>query len=165
MPPNAATPGSRNLHINQVSNSGAAYTQGTLNPPQSNPQAYARPLPCCSSTKLLAPFDGTDDWKAFFMPFERMAQRLGCNHTDRLDKLHERLRGSAMCFICSLPEYQREDHILLTEQLKQRYGRADPPSTVRRCLSELKDRRNLQLNLQKRSANLLLWPTSGLPMK
>lgn len=129
MPPNAATPGSRNLLINQVSNSGAAYTQGTLNPPQSNPQAFARPLLCCSSTKLLAPFDGTDDWNAFFMPFERMAQRL--------DKLHERLRGSATCFICSLPEYQREDHILLTEQLKQRNGRADPPSTVCRRLSEL----------------------------
>ena len=144
--PNIATsPVGRNTTpTNQVTNRGVDVTSGTSNQQHggpNNPQAYARPPSCCSNTKLLAPFDGTDDWNSFFMPFERMAQRLGWNHIERLDKLHERLRGSAMRFICSLPEYQREDYLLLTEQLKQRYGRSDPPSSVRRRLSELRQQK------------------------
>lgn len=72
------------------------------------------------------------------MPFERLAQKYGWTGAERVDRLHECLRGVAIRYVCSLPEHIREDYTLLKEQLTQRFGVKDPPTTVRRKLGELR---------------------------
>ncbi|KAM3596786.1 uncharacterized protein V6R79_020929 [Siganus canaliculatus] len=86
----------------------------------------------------LATFDGNDDWDSFLLPFERQARKYGWTAAERVDRLHECLRGAAIRYVCSLPERTREDYVLLVEQLTQRFGRKDPPTTVRRRLVELR---------------------------
>ncbi|KAL0158975.1 hypothetical protein M9458_047051, partial [Cirrhinus mrigala] len=56
----------------------------------------------------------------------------------RVDCLYDCLRGSAIKYVCSLPQHIREDYTLLKEQLTQRFGQRDPPTTIRRKLGELR---------------------------
>ncbi|RXM33956.1 hypothetical protein EOD39_5080 [Acipenser ruthenus] len=91
---------------------------------------------CCSNVKL-ATYDGKEDWDSFFVPFEQVARRHGWTDSERVDKLHEHLRGAAIRYMCSLSEHVREDYSLLVEQLTQRFGQKDPPTAVRRRLGEL----------------------------
>lgn len=72
------------------------------------------------------------------LPFERQARKYGWTAAERVDRLHEFLRGAAIRYVCSLPERTREDYVLLVEHLTQRFGRKDPPTTVRRKLGELR---------------------------
>lgn len=72
------------------------------------------------------------------MPFECQACNYGWTSAERVDRLHECLRGVAIRYVCSLPEHIREDYTLLKEQLTQRFGVKDPPTTVRRKLGELR---------------------------
>ncbi len=55
-----------------------------------------------------------------------------------MDCLYGCLRGPAIKYVCSLPEHIREDYTLLKEQLIQRFGQRDPPTTIRRKLAELR---------------------------
>lgn len=55
-----------------------------------------------------------------------------------MDCLYDCLRGPAIKYVCSLPEHIREDYTLLKEQLTQRFGQRDPPTTIRRKLGELR---------------------------
>lgn len=71
------------------------------------------------------------------LPLKRQARKYGWTAIERVDRLHECLRGAAIRYVCSLPERTREDYILLVEQLTQCFGRMDPPTTVRRKLGEL----------------------------
>ncbi|XP_043972480.1 uncharacterized protein LOC122830832 [Gambusia affinis] len=89
----------------------------------------------------LATYEGDEDWDSFLMPFERQARKHGWSAAERVDRLHECLRGAAVRYICSLPERTREDYVLLVEQLTQRFGKKDPPTTVRRRLGELRQGR------------------------
>lgn len=86
----------------------------------------------------LATFDGNDDWDAFLLPFKCQARKHSWNAANRVDRLHECLRGAAIQYVCSLPEHIREDYLLLVEQLTQHFGNRDPPTTVRRKLGELR---------------------------
>ena len=72
------------------------------------------------------------------MPFERHARKYGWTGAERVDGLHDCLRGVAIRYVCSLPEHVREDYTLLKEHLTQRFGVKDPPTTVRRKLGELR---------------------------
>ncbi|KAL0161775.1 hypothetical protein M9458_045500, partial [Cirrhinus mrigala] len=86
----------------------------------------------------LAVFDGSGDWEPFLVPFERQARKYGWSGDYRVDCLYDYLRGSAIKYVCSLPEHIREDYTLLKEQLTQRYGQRDPSTTIRRKLGELR---------------------------
>jgi hypothetical protein len=55
-----------------------------------------------------ATFDGKDDWETFAMPFQRRAERSGWSNQEKVDHLHECLRGSAVRYVCSLPYDIRE---------------------------------------------------------
>ena len=114
-------------------------------PNQSRARPAQTPTPCCISTKLLAPFNGSEDWNVFVGPFERMARKKGWTDEERLDRLYERLRGPAVAFVMTLPENIREDYARLTEQLKQRFGKHIPTSTARRQLSELRQGKEASL--------------------
>ena len=86
----------------------------------------------------LALYDGKEDWDSFLLQFERQAHKYGWTGAERVDRLHECLRGVAIRYVCALPEHVREDYTLLKEQLTQRFGVKDPPTTVRRKLGELR---------------------------
>lgn len=86
----------------------------------------------------LATLDRNDDWESFLLPFERQARKYGWSAAERVDRLHECLRGAVIRYVCSLPERTREDYVLLVEQLTQRFGKRDSPTTVRRKLGELR---------------------------
>ena len=84
----------------------------------------------------MSTFEGKDEWDSFISPFERLAH---CNHwtyAQRLDCLHEFLRGAAASFTYVQPLPIQEDYDLLCEQLQLRFGRKDPPSKARQKLSE-----------------------------
>jgi len=83
-------------------------------------------------------YDGKDDWDSFIIPFERRAVIYRWSAVERVDKLHECLRGAAVRYLCSLPEHIREDYFLLKEQLAFRFGQKEPPTTARRRLGELR---------------------------
>lgn len=85
----------------------------------------------------LATFDGSNDRDSFLLPFERQVRKYGWSAAEKVDRLHECLRGAAIRYVCSLPERTREDYVLLVEQLTQRFGKKDPPTTVRWKLGEL----------------------------
>ncbi|ROI47877.1 hypothetical protein DPX16_16300 [Anabarilius grahami] len=95
-------------------------------------------IPQESPRAKLAIFDGSGDWESFLVPFERQARNYGWSGAHRVDYLHECLRGAAIKYVCSLPEHIREDYILLKEQLTQRFGQRDPPTTIRRKLGEIR---------------------------
>lgn len=52
-------------------------------------------------------YDGKDDWDSFIIPFERRAVIYRWSAVERVDKLHECLRGAAVRYLCSLPEHIR----------------------------------------------------------
>ncbi|XP_049326794.1 uncharacterized protein LOC125786977 [Astyanax mexicanus] len=120
---------------------------------------------CCSSSRALASFEGKDDWASFFIPFERMAQRQNWTSTERVDRLHERLRGAAIRFVCSLPEHVREDYALLTEQLAQRYGHTDPPNTARRRLNELRQQKEATAEFAEEIRRLVTLAYPGVDLQ
>jgi hypothetical protein len=50
----------------------------------------------------------------------------------------ECLRGKALNFVATLPEWAREDYAELVRRLEASFGRREPPVTVRRKLQDLK---------------------------
>ncbi len=83
-------------------------------------------------------YDGKDDWDSFIIPFERRAVIYRWSAVERVDKLHQCLRGAAVRYLCSLPEHIHEDCFLLNEQLAFQFGRNEPPTTARWKFGELR---------------------------
>lgn len=96
----------------------------------------------------LATYDGQEYWDSFLLPFERQARKHGWTGAERVDRLHECLCGAAIRYVCSLPEHIHEDYTLFKEQLTQRFGVKDPPTTVRRKLGELRQGKELAEEVQ-----------------
>ncbi|KAL2098215.1 hypothetical protein ACEWY4_007422 [Coilia grayii] len=115
----------------------AATIPRVYGPSSAHPDTVRSTTYDCPRTKM-ATYDGKEDWESFLLPFERLARKYGWNGAERVDRLHECLRGAAMRYVCSLPEHIREDYTLLKEHLTQRFGQHDPPATVRRKLGELR---------------------------
>ncbi|KAK6327866.1 hypothetical protein J4Q44_G00035120 [Coregonus suidteri] len=67
-----------------------------------------------------------------------LARKYYWDSGEKVDRLHKCLRGSAIHFVCSLPEYIREDNDSLVAHLQTRFGQREPPTTTRRKLGELK---------------------------
>ena len=83
-------------------------------------------------------FEGKEEWDSFINPFERMARRNDWGPQQKLDRLHESLRGAAASFVYTQPEEVQEDYPQLCRELQHRFGRQDPPSTARQKLGELR---------------------------
>lgn len=86
-------------------------------------------------------FDGKEEWNSFFTPFERLALRNNWNDMQKLDRLHESLRGVAASFITLQPVHIIENFTRLCEELKHRFGRTDPPATAGSLVISGKQRR------------------------
>ena len=106
--------------------------------PGEQPLARPQSSDWSGSTKLLATFDGKEDWAIFFGPFQRMATQQGWSEESCINRLYERVRGPAMRFIMNLPPAIKENYPSLVEQMKQRYGKVIPPTTARQRLSEMR---------------------------
>ena len=79
-----------------------------------------------------------DDWVAYHVQFERIAKTYRWDVETKLEKLIESLRGKAASYFGRLPELDRENYAILTTVLLDRYGRKDPPSTLRLQLQFIK---------------------------
>ena len=79
-----------------------------------------------------------DDWVAYYVQFERIAKTYRWDVETKLEKLIESLRGKAASYFVILPELDRENYAILTTVLLDRYGRKDPPSTLRLQLQFIK---------------------------
>ena len=86
----------------------------------------------------MATYDGKHDWRSYMLQFGRMARRYGWRGDDRLDRLTDSLRGKALDFYGSLDVEVRDDYDRLVQKLDNRFGRKDPPASVRRQLSALR---------------------------
>ncbi|XP_038154197.1 uncharacterized protein LOC119791901 [Cyprinodon tularosa] len=112
----------------------------------------------------MATYDGKEDWEPFLLPFERLARKYSWTGAERVDKLHECLRGAAMRYVCSLPEHIREDYTLLKEHLTQRFGHQDPPTTVRRKLGELRQSKESSAEFAEEVRRLVTFAYPGVDM-
>uniref|UniRef100_A0AAV2LHK1 Gypsy retrotransposon integrase-like protein 1 n=1 Tax=Knipowitschia caucasica TaxID=637954 RepID=A0AAV2LHK1_KNICA len=99
------------------------------------------------------------------MPFERQARKYGWSAMERVDRLHECLRGAAVRYVCSLPERTREDYVLLVEQLTQRFGKKDPPTTIRRKIGELRQARETSAEFAEEVRRLITLAYPGVDLQ
>ena len=97
------------------------------------------PLQRGPQTKLLT-YEGQEDIDVFLVPFERLAERYAWSEMEKIDRLYESLKGKAMWYVCSLPRALTGNYRSLRESLTKRFGRKDPPSTVRRKLAEMRQK-------------------------
>jgi hypothetical protein len=88
-----------------------------------------------SHVPKLATYDGSEDWKAFIVPLERIARRHAWSDEEKVDQLFTNLRGAAARFAASLPETTRDNYGHLKAELERRFDRRDPKSTIRRKLN------------------------------
>ena len=103
------------------------------------PDGTAARIPAVEPPRAKMPtFEGKEEWDSFINPFERMARRNDWGPQQKLDRLHESLRGAAASFVYTQPEEVQEDYPQLCRELQHRFGRQDPPSTARQKLGELR---------------------------
>ncbi|KAK3098956.1 hypothetical protein FSP39_024662 [Pinctada imbricata] len=88
----------------------------------------------------LPTYDGKEEFDVFIVPFERMAERYNWSEQEKIDKVYECLKGKAMWYMCSLPKEMLRNFDTIKDGLMKRFGRKDPPTTVRRKLSEIRQR-------------------------
>ena len=88
----------------------------------------------------LPTYDGKEEFDVFIVPFERMARRYNWSEQETIDRIYECLKGRAMWFLCSLPKEMLCTFAAIREALMKRFGRKDPPATVRRMLSEIRQK-------------------------
>ena len=91
-------------------------------------------------------FEGAhgESWQAFICPFERMASRYGWDDEERLDRLHESVRGRAAQFVYTLPRDHQESYGHLVEDLRIRFGGAESAGVARMRVDQLRqDSRSL----------------------
>ena len=80
--------------------------------------------------------NSTDDWVAYHVQFERIANVE--TKLEKTDRVPQGLRGKAASYFGRLPELDRENYAILTIVLLDCYGRKDPPSTLRLQLQSVK---------------------------
>jgi hypothetical protein len=88
----------------------------------------------------MATFDGSEEWQPFAYQFNRMAHRFQWEHQERVDRLHESMRGPALKYVCSLPGEVQEEFSKLCGCLERRFGHVEPPATVRKKLSNIQQK-------------------------
>lgn len=100
---------------------------------------------CSYSNKQYGPmppkmgtYDGTTDWRPYFIQFEHIADRYHWLDSDRLDKLIECLRDKALAYFTTRPQVVRNSYKLICQKMNERFGRRDLPTVIRRQLQELR---------------------------
>ena len=87
----------------------------------------------------IATFHGElSKFQSFMYQFEEMVRAHEWDREKRLQNLKLSLRDKAIEFFHSRPKEVKNSYKLLTAALKERYGQKDPPFTVRRQLSIIK---------------------------
>ncbi len=130
----------------------------------SMPHYQGQPIDAEGPKTKLAVFDGSGDWESFLVPFERQARKYGWSGDYRVDCLYGCLRGPVIKYVCSLPEHIREDYILLKEQLTQRFGQREPPTTIRRKLGELRQLKESAAEFAKEVQRLITLAYPGVEL-
>jgi len=115
----------------------------------------------------LATFDGAEEWNVFFHPFQRMARRHLWTDEERLERLHHLMRKEAVKYICTLPLTIQDNYDALTKHLAERFGRTDPPSTLRKQLAEFRQKKESveEFGQEVRSLVSKAFPGVGLEMQ
>ena len=83
-------------------------------------------------------FNGKNDWRPFFILFERIASRYGWDEGMKLDRLVESLRDKALDYYSTLRVADRECYARLVNKMNNRFGCRDPPAIIRPKLHSLK---------------------------
>jgi hypothetical protein len=101
-----------------------------------------RPSPIRSDVNRprMATFDGSEEWQPFAYQFNRMSRRFQWEHQERVDRLHESMRGPALKYVCSPPGEVQEEFSKLSGCLERRFGHVEPPATVRKKLSNIQQK-------------------------
>lgn len=87
----------------------------------------------------VATFDGTPSaWKSFVFNFKQVVKVARLSERKKRQMLVACLRNKAAVFASSLPKSTLREYKELLKALKKRYGQTDPPTTVRRQLSVLR---------------------------
>ena len=90
----------------------------------------------------MSTFDGRAaskmEWAPFILQFQRMANRYDWPDEEKLERLIQCLRDSALTFYSKLPERTQNNYQELLERMGNRFNKQEPPTTVRRRLQELK---------------------------
>ena len=86
----------------------------------------------------MATFSGDSDWYAFHMQFEKISGKYQWSLESKLERLVECLRDKALVCYSRAPALTRESYTSLVSCLERRFGRKDPPTTVRRQLQRLR---------------------------
>lgn len=90
----------------------------------------------------MSTFDGRAasrmEWAPFILQFERMANRYNWPDEEKLERLIQCLRDSALTFYSKLPERTQNNYRELLQRMGNRFNKQEPPTTVRRRLQELK---------------------------
>jgi hypothetical protein len=106
-------------------------------------------------------FDGKPtsavDWRSYFVQFEHMAERYDWGNQERLDRLVESLRDNAAKYFGKLPWDVRTDYHRLVRKMRSRFGKQDPPTTVRHQIQQLRQKEDESLEeLAERAQHLAL---------
>ena len=112
-------------------------------------------------------YEGKDEIDVFFTPFERLAARGGWGDDEKIDRLYQCLKGPAMRFLCTLPQEVCGNYSELKASLIERFGKREPPTTVRRKLTEIKQHAmsNEEFAEEIRRLVTRAYPGVGLDMK
>lgn len=111
---------------------------------QIKPEREHEMFVCCSkivnspTAPKLSTYDGTTEWKPYFIQFNYIAQKYMWNEREKLDKLIECLREKALKFFSSRPENVQSDFKLLCHKFKERFDKSEQPHIMRRQLQKTK---------------------------
>ena len=100
-----------------------------------------RPPPGPAPPKM-STFDGKPgsrmEWAPFIMQFERMGIRYNWPEEERLERIIQCFRDSALTFFSKLPPRAQNNYRELIQSFDNRFNRLEPPTTVRRRLQDVK---------------------------
>jgi hypothetical protein len=113
------------------------------------------------SVPKMATFDGKPgakvDWRAFYMHFQKLADHYQWDEEERLWRLTQSLRDSALYFYSRLPRRAQDNLQELVQRMQSRFAKQDPPTTVRRQIQELRQGKSETLEeLAERAQHLSL---------
>ena len=90
-------------------------------------------------------YDGTVNWKGWFMQFDDIADRCRWNYTTKLGKLKELLKDDALAYFSRVHLNVRESYRLLCEKMNLRFGQKYTPRTAQTQLFVIKQKDDEEL--------------------
>ena len=90
------------------------------------------------SLPKLSKYDGTGQWKSFYLQFDTYARIRNLTDQEKLEELIILLKDRAIDFLSCQPNHIRYNFQLAIAKLEQRFGKKDLPETLRVQFSHLK---------------------------